>query len=551
VTRVRAFLALAALACALAPAAPAAQITFDSAADNAFPTLAIPVGVRATGMGDVYTAVGDDVYALRWNPPGLARMEGFQVGLMDNEWSSLLGLREDFFAYGQPLESGGAWAVSADYFNLGQLDQRDTNGALIGTANASALGFSLGYAWRLLGRQDLKAGLALEALQQKLFGAAQWGYGVNPGLLWDPSSTWSLGLSFNHLGLSSAGGSTPAEMQAGISSRWLAKTLILAADAELPREGTPALKAGGELVYDALRFRAGWRQPLGGGDPQTGGFSAGVGFQAGLVMLDYSYTPYGDLSTVQRVQATVQLPMDFFQPRVSLAEGSTATAQVYFNQGQEQERHGETLKALIQYQRCVESYPSAQRSAPQPFYTAAARKIADLQTQLAKGGDHSQIQKLSADSLSQADLYIKASRFKDAISRLEQARQLDPDNADIAAKLLVARQDLENRLGGARDSAHAAVKAGNLVQAVESYRKVLVVDPEDIEAISYLTAHRDAIKTVLQGMDRKAIYFYVAGQLEDAIKAWSDGQALDYFGDVDFKRNIDKARVQLQLRSQN
>ena len=540
-----------ALLIGLASAAQGAQITFDSAADNAFPTLAIPVGVRATGMGDVYTAVGDDVYALRWNPAGLARMEGFQVGLMDNEWSSVLGLREDFFAYGQPLESGGAWAVSVDYFNLGQLEQRDNSGALIGTSNASALGFNLGYARPLLGRQDLKVGLSLEALQQKLFGAAQWGYGLNPGLLWDPSATWSLGLSFNHLGLSSAGGSTPAELQAGVSSQWLAKTLILAADAELPREGTPALKAGGELAYDALRFRAGWRQPLGGGDPQTGGFTAGVGFQAGLVMLDYSYTPYANLSTVQRVQATVQLPLDFFQPRVSLAEGSTATAQVYFDQGQEQERHGETLKALIQYQRCVESYPAAQRSAPQPFYAVAAKKIVDLQTQLAKGGDHTQIQKLSADSLSQADLYIKASRFKDAISRLVQARQLDPDNADIAAKLLVARQDLENRLGGARDEAHAAVKAGNLIQAVQSYRKVLAVDPEDAEAISYLTAHRDSIKTVLQGIDRKAIYFYVAGQLQDAIKAWSDGQALDYFGDVDFKRNIDKARVQLQLRSEN
>jgi tetratricopeptide (TPR) repeat protein len=545
------FLPLAALACALASAAQAATITFDSAADNAFPTLGVPVGVRATGMGDVYTAVGDDVYALRWNPAGLARMEGFQVGMMDNEWASSLGLREDFFAYGQPLQWGGAWAASVDYFNLGQLDQRDASGALIGTASASALGFDLGYAQALFGRQDLKVGLSLEALQQKLFGAAQWGYGVNPGVLWDLAPAWTLGLSLNHLGLSSAGGSTPAEAQAGVSSTWLAKTLILAADAELPREGTPALKVGGELAYDALRFRAGWRQPLGGGDPQTGGFSAGVGFQAGLVMLDYSYTPYGDLSTVQRVAATVQLPLDFFQPRVSLAEGSTATAQVYFNQGQDQERLGETLKALIQYQRCVESYPAALRAKPLPFYTVASKKIVDLQAQLAKGGDHSQILKLSAEALSQADLYIKASRFKDAISRLEQARKLDPDNKDVYSKLLVARMDLESRLSEARDAAHAAVKAGNLAQAVENYRKVLAVDPEDIEAIAYLTAHRDSIKTLLQSIDRKAIYFYVAGQLEDAIRAWSEGAALDYFGDVDFKRNIDKARVQLQLRSQN
>ncbi|HTB33301.1 MAG TPA: PorV/PorQ family protein [bacterium] len=540
-----------ALGLALASAAPAAQIVFDSAADNAFPTLAVPVGVRAAGMGDVYTAVGDDVYSLRWNPAGLARMQGFQVGLMDNEWSSALGLREDFLAYGQALESGGAWAASVDYFNLGQLDQRDSTGALLGSEEASALGFNLGYGWALMGRQDLKLGLAAEAVQQKLYGASQWGYGLSPGLLWEPLDRWSVGLSLNHLGLSSAGGSTPAELQAGVSSLWLARTLILAADAELPKSGTPALKAGGELAYDALRFRAGWRQPLGGADSQDGGFTAGVGFQAGLVTLDYSYTPYGSLSTVQRIQATVDLPADFFQPHVSMADGTTTTARTYFDDALDQERHGETLKALIGYQRCVEAYPAAQRSTAQPFYAEAGKKIQDLQTQLAKGGDHTQILKLSADAVAQAELLIKAGRFKEAITRLEQAQKLDPSNAMVLAKLVVARQDLDLRLSGARDAAHFAVKDNNLAMAVESYRKILAQDPDDSEALAYLTAKRSSIKALLQSIDRKAIYFYVGGQLEDAIKAWSDGAALDYFGDVDFKRNIDKARVQLQLRSQN
>jgi hypothetical protein len=542
-----AWLALA----ALAAAAPAAEISFDPAANNAFPTLSVPVGVRATGMGDVYTAVGDDVYSLRWNPAGLARMQGYQVGLMDNEWASTLGLRQDFFAFGMALDGGAAWALSVDYFNLGQLDQRDGSGALLGTVDASALGVNFGYAWPLFGRPDLKLGVAAEALQQKLYGAGQWGYGLSPGVLWDLGPRWSLGLSVNHLGLSAAGGSTPTEAQAGVSSLWLARTLVLAADAELPEAGTPALKVGGELAYDALRFRAGWRQPLGGTDSQTGGFTAGVGFQAGLVTLDYSYTPYGDLSTVQRIQATVSLPRDFFAPHVSVAEGTTTSAMAYFDQAKDQELHGETLKALVQYQRCVEAYPEAQRAAALPFYGVAVKKIQDLQTQLAKGGDRTQILKLSADAVGQADLLLKAGRFKEAVNRLEQARQLDPNNALVLARLKDAHQAMDDRLSGSRDAAHFAVKDNNLAMAVESYRKVLAVDPGDSEALAYLTAKRGAIKALLQSIDRKAIYFYVGGQLEDAIKAWSDGAALDYFGDVDFKRNIDKARVQLQLRDQN
>ena len=39
----------------------AAEVEYYSAAGISFPTLAVPVGVRATGMGNAYTAAGDDV----------------------------------------------------------------------------------------------------------------------------------------------------------------------------------------------------------------------------------------------------------------------------------------------------------------------------------------------------------------------------------------------------------------------------------------------------------------------------------------------------------
>src|SRR5690349_11381476 len=34
--------------------------------------LKIPVGSRAIGMGEAYTALADDSYALAWNPAGMA-----------------------------------------------------------------------------------------------------------------------------------------------------------------------------------------------------------------------------------------------------------------------------------------------------------------------------------------------------------------------------------------------------------------------------------------------------------------------------------------------
>ena len=533
-----------------AAARATAQIQFDAAASNAFPTLAVPVGVRATGMGDVYTAVGDDVYSLRWNPAGLARLQGYQVGLMDNEWSSTLGLRQDFFAVGQALDGGAAWGAALDYFNLGTLDQRDGSGALLGQSAASAMDLTVGWAQPLPRLKGWQAGVAVEAVQQSLYGEAQWGYGADLGVLWQAAPAWSVGLSLDHLGVSGAGGNIPALAQAGVSSLWLARTLVLAADADVPAAGTPLLKAGAELTYGELRFRAGWRQALGQPDAQTTGFTAGVGFRVGSMTLDYSYVPYGDLSTVQRIQATIDLPRGFFAPREAVLEGTTTSAMAYFNAAAAWEKQGETLKALVQYQRCLEAYPPAQRAAALPFYAAAGRKVDELQALLSKGGDHSQIQKLTRATLADADRDLKAERYNEAIARLAQARKLDPDSPELKAELLEAQTALEGHISAFREAARSAAKLGSLADAAENDVKILAIAPDDAEALAYLTANRKAIKALLQATDRKAIYFYVAGKLEEAIKAWTEGQALDYFGDVDFKRNIDKARKQLELRSE-
>ena len=44
--------------------------------------LNIPVGARAIGMGEAYTAQADDVSSLYWNPAGLALMQERQASFM-------------------------------------------------------------------------------------------------------------------------------------------------------------------------------------------------------------------------------------------------------------------------------------------------------------------------------------------------------------------------------------------------------------------------------------------------------------------------------------
>ena len=89
---------------------------------------------------------------------------------------------------------------------------------------------------------------------------------------------------------------------------------------------------------------------------------------------------------------------------------------------------------------------------------------------------------------------------------------------------------------------------GDLGAAGINYRKLLQVDPTDSEALAFFNKHRKEIEGLLKDMDRKGIYFYVAGKADQALKVWTEGEALDYFGDIDFSRDIDKARKLLELR---
>jgi tetratricopeptide (TPR) repeat protein len=180
----------------------------------------------------------------------------------------------------------------------------------------------------------------------------------------------------------------------------------------------------------------------------------------------------------------------------------------------------------------------------------ALKKVDQLQSSLTKSGDHSQIHALTLESMAAADKEMKAGHYLDAIGRLEQSKKLDPLDPDLAAALKADQAAFQAKLGGFRDAAQFAIKENDLGMTVDSYRKLLEVDPTDAEALAYLTKHRQQLKTLLQSIDRRAIYFYVGGKLDEAIKAWSEGANLDYFQDLDFKRSLDKARKQQELLEQ-
>src|SRR5471030_456263 len=79
--------------------------------------LKLGIGPRAIAMGNAQVGLADDVYATYWNPAGLARLESFEAGFVQNQY--LENITEQYLAFAYPNPKIGTLAGSLTYLNTG------------------------------------------------------------------------------------------------------------------------------------------------------------------------------------------------------------------------------------------------------------------------------------------------------------------------------------------------------------------------------------------------------------------------------------------------
>ncbi|MEO0072512.1 MAG: PorV/PorQ family protein [candidate division WOR-3 bacterium] len=84
-----------------------------------FAFLKIGVG-RATGMGEAFVAVANDVSATYYNPAGLASLKAREFLLSHNEW--ILTSRLEYLAYAHPTNFG-TFGLAVTYLNYGEFEE--------------------------------------------------------------------------------------------------------------------------------------------------------------------------------------------------------------------------------------------------------------------------------------------------------------------------------------------------------------------------------------------------------------------------------------------
>lgn len=533
-----------------ARASAAPELTLYNAAKVAMPSLGVPVGVRAVGMGEAYAAAAQDVTALHWNPAGLARVGGYQLGLMHNEWNSALGMRQEYLAYGMGVGQNSGFGLDLNYFSLGTLTERSATGALGQESGAYAFSGTLGYATSLMNSDALKLGITGEFGMESVFKNSSSVVAGGVGLQYDFTREFTVGIAANHLGAASGGFSTPGEALAGMAYSFNNKAVVLALDGGMPFNGDPSLRSGLEVNLGSLSLRGGWRQSFSSveGNVQSGP-TAGAGFKAGVFSIDYAFVPYGDLSTTHRVSAMIDLPTDFFKPKIMGAESSTITARAYYDKAVSLEKQGSLLQSLIEYQRAKDAYPEKLRAKPQNFYLTALKKIDSIQKEMNKSGNNEQVRKLLAQYISTGQDALSNHRYKEAISNFRAALKVDAENKDAKRLLDEAQSGLRSRKKGLLEEADSSYRNGQLGTAIERYREVLAMDENDEESATFFSGHKAEIQEFLRKIHRKGIDQYVAGNVKEAIDTWRKGLKLDPADPINFRRDIDKAQKLLDLRS--
>ncbi len=303
--------------------------------------LGIPVGARATGMGNAVTAFIDDPTAIYWNPAGLAHIDGAAFTGEYAQW--LAGIDFNFIAVVLPIGEGrvgiGVTSMRTPEMEVTTVTQQDGTGE---TFDAASYAFALSYARALTDRFSI--GGSVKRVQERIWNSTASGTAFDVGTQFvTPFYGIRLGASISNFGTKMQMGGDDLLVRVDIdpsnrgnneSNRALLKTdefdlplvmrigiageviqqagtrLTLAVEALNPNNSEQYLNVGAELglMNDLVMVRGGYSEIL-MNDPVRS-FTLGAGLRYRFaplnVAFDYAYERQEYFEDVNRLTLSVR-----------------------------------------------------------------------------------------------------------------------------------------------------------------------------------------------------------------------------------------------------
>lgn len=298
--------------------------------------LKIGPGARALAMGGTYVGISDDIYAIYYNPAGVAINKGNgQVAFNHTNW--LADINYDFAGASINIESFGSLFLSVTSLRVPEEKVRtfeypEGNGQYW---DASSVSFGFGYARSLTDRFSI--GFHAKYIQESVWNSTASGFALDVGTYYvTPFNDLVIGASISNFGSKmkldgrdiqlnydpddnpfTGPNNIPANFEMDkydlpltfrigfsmdvIKSRYI--RVKAAFDATHPNDNVEYLNAGIEFAYDELFFlRGGYKSLFLSDSEQSFTLGAGLNYELsqGLsIRVNYAYGDYGRLKNIQ------------------------------------------------------------------------------------------------------------------------------------------------------------------------------------------------------------------------------------------------------------
>lgn len=179
-------------------------------AEAGVPSLIIPPGARANGMGECYVALAEDATAAWWNPGGLAFVKGRNLALMHSQLVPDLAsdVYYEFFGYASEIKNLGTIGLSFVYLTYGKSVATSPTGEERGVFSswevspaasiAIPLNDNLGFG---LSMKYIRADLAPGEYTVEGIDGIGSSFAVDAGVLWKiPTKKLNVGMSLTNMG---------------------------------------------------------------------------------------------------------------------------------------------------------------------------------------------------------------------------------------------------------------------------------------------------------------------------------------------------------------
>ncbi len=444
-------------------------------------------GARPYALGEAYSALGDDSFAMSYNPATLARLQRSEVATQYVK--SVADTRLGYAAVATPLSPYQAFGLGVAFMDVGKADIFDANGNLTDTVSAQKdFLLELGYAHRFsIASGDLNLGVGGKLFKSTVFNAVSAQvFSLDVGALYDRPAfggRWmaaavasNLGPGVRYSGGLATGDSsdrlpTTARFATAHSQPTLASdTLNLAA--EFGRnfaDGGFSESFGVEYSYRGLcAARLGYS--LGHGK----GFHFGLGITIKDLGVDYAMGLVSEIGNTQQMSLSYKFSIPGIRYNASMPPSPLETM---VRQAKENLSRDECLDAGAQLVRMQAFFPNS-REIIRLKKAIADLVEADLQSGLG-----------SARALyGEGCRAYSTGRWQEAVDALSASLRINPQNAEVSRYLDDARErlgkqrvqnklELDARTGTLFDLAYQASTQGDFDRALRIIGEILTIVP--------------------------------------------------------------------------